>query len=199
MRPKHMGVTVAAAGLSLAAAACGSSAPSASSGTSVGTHRISAQTGTFGTGCAKVPRTGMGSFSGMAGVPVATAASHNPLLSDLVRAVQAAGLTNTLNSAKSITVFAPDNAAFAQLGSKNVGTLMGNRADLTKVLEYHVVQGRKTPADLATGKELRTLLGLPIHPAKRGDTYAIGNAQIICGNVQTSNATVYIIDRVLLP
>ena len=199
MRPKHMGVTVAAAGLSLAAAACSSGGTSASTGTSVGTQHISTQTGTFGAACAKVPRTGMGSFSGMAGAPVATAASHNPLLSDLVHAVQAAGLTGTLNSAKSITVFAPDNAAFAQLGTKNVNTLMGNKADLTKVLEYHVVPGRQTPADLAAGKQLKTLLGLPIHPAKMGGTYEIGKARIICGNVQTSNATVYIIDRVLLP
>ena len=68
----------------------------------------------FGSGCAAVPKDGKGSFKGMATDPVATAASNNPLLSTLVAAVKAAGLVETLNSAKDITVFAPTNDAFAR-------------------------------------------------------------------------------------
>jgi len=135
----------------------------------------------------------------MAAAPVAVAAAHNPLLSDLSRAVRAAGLASTLNSASAITVFAPDNAAFAALGSGNVKTLLANKADLVKVLEYHVVKGRVTPAELATGKPLTSLLGLKIQPAISGGVYEINNASVICGNIKTSNATVYILDKVLIP
>ena len=141
----------------------------------------------------------MGSFSAMAAVPVATAASHNPLLSELADAVQAAGLTSTLNSARSITVFAPDNAAFAALGRGNLSTLMASRSDLIKVLQFHVVNGRQTPADLASGKHLTTLLGTTIVPSMSGGSYLVNNARVICGNVQTANATVYIINKVLVP
>ena len=74
-----------------------------------------ATTADFGPGCSSVPKSGAGSFSGMATAPVATAASANPVLSTLVAAVKAAGLVDTLNSASNITVFAPDNAAFAKI------------------------------------------------------------------------------------
>ena len=135
----------------------------------------------------------------MAAAPVATAASHNPLLSELGHAVRTARLTSTLNSARAITVFAPDNAAFAALGRGNLSALMASRSDLTKVLEFHVVNGRQTPADLASGKHLTTLLGTTIVPAKSGGIYQVNNAVVICGNVQTANATVYIINKVIVP
>lgn len=141
----------------------------------------------------------MGSVSGMASAPVVTAAAHNPLLTDLVHAIDAAGLTNTLNSAKGITVFAPDNAALAALGGGNVKTLMANKADLVKVLQYHVVNSRVTPAQLASGKPLTTQLGLPVHPVMSGHLYMINTAEVVCGNIQTSNATVYIVNKVLIP
>jgi uncharacterized surface protein with fasciclin (FAS1) repeats len=135
----------------------------------------------------------------MASAPVATAASHNPQLTDLAHAISAAGLTSSLNSAKAITVFAPDNAALKALGSGNVKTLMANRSDLVKVLQYHVVNARVTPAELATGKPLMTQLGLPVHPARSGHRYKINSAEVVCGNIQTSNATVYILNKVLIP
>lgn len=141
----------------------------------------------------------MGGFGGRAAAPVATAASRNPLLSDLVRAIRVAGLTRRLNSARAITVFAPDDAAFADLGSGNLTALMATKADLVKVLEYHVVNGRQTPADLASGKHLTTLGGTTIVPARSGTEYIVNNADVVCGNVQTANATVYIVNKVLVP
>jgi uncharacterized surface protein with fasciclin (FAS1) repeats len=176
-----------------APATAGSGAPAAAG------SGVAVKTGAFGAACAKVPATGMGSFSAMAAAPVATAASHNPLLSELAEAVHAAGLTSTLNSARSITVFAPDNAAFAALGRGNLSTLMARRSDLIKVLQFHVVNGRQTPADLASGKHLTTLLGTTIVPSMSGGSYLVNNARVICGNVQTANATVYIINKVLVP
>ena len=156
-------------------------------------------TGTIGASCAKLPSKGTGSVKGVASEPVATAVSHIPQLSNFSHAITAAGLTNALNSAKAITVFAPANSALAALGAGNVKTLMGNKADLIKVLQYHVVNSHVTPADLAAGKPLPTQLGLPVHPAKSGDKYKVNNAEVACGNIATSNATLYIVNKVLIP
>jgi uncharacterized surface protein with fasciclin (FAS1) repeats len=155
--------------------------------------------GTFGAGCARLPATGTGSISWMASVPLATAAASTPVLHDFGRAISAAGLTGRLNSARSITVFAPDNAAFAALGAGNFATLKATKADLARVLEYHVVSGRRTPADLATGRHLTTLRGTVIVPVKTRDGYKVNHTDVVCGNIQTANATIYIVNEVLVP
>lgn len=152
----------------------------------------------FGSACSAVPATGAGSFDGMAADPVATAASNNPLLSTLVSAVTAAGLGDTLNSAQDITVFAPTNDAFAAVDPATLKSAMDDpKGLLTKVLQNHVVAGRLTPEDLAGDHE--TLGGGTITVTGSGEDFMIGDAKVICGNVQTANATVYIIDGVLLP
>jgi uncharacterized surface protein with fasciclin (FAS1) repeats len=155
--------------------------------------------GAFGIGCAKVPATGPGSLSAMASMPVATAAASTPLLHDFSTAIKAAGLTGTLNSARAITVFAPDNAAFLALGKGNLATLTATRSDLTKVLEYHVVSGRYTPRQLASRRHLTTLRGTVIIPAKSHKIYEVNSVEITCGNIQTANATVYIVSNILVP
>jgi uncharacterized surface protein with fasciclin (FAS1) repeats len=184
--------TSAAAPTSSAAMASPSSA-AASGGSSASTMSD------FGPGCASVPKTGAGSFTGMATAPVATAASANPVLSTLVTAVKKAGLVDTLNAAKSITVFAPDNSAFAKIPSATLGSVLANKAELTKILTYHVVAGRYTPAQLASGMSLKTLEGGTVTTAMSGGTYTVNGTDVICGNVQTANATVYIIGSVLMP
>jgi uncharacterized surface protein with fasciclin (FAS1) repeats len=178
-----------------ASSAPASSAPASSAPASSG----ATTTSDFGPGCASVPKSGAGSFTGMATAPVATAASANPLLSTLVTAVKKAGLVDTLNSASGITVFAPDNAAFAKLPAATLASVLANKAELTKILTYHVVSGRYTPAQLASGAPLKTLEGGSVTPALMGSTYQVNKADVVCGNVQTSNATVYIINTVLTP
>jgi len=153
----------------------------------------------FGPACASVPKSGAGSFTGMSTAPVATAASANPVLSTLVAAVKAAGLVDTLNSAKNITVFAPDNAAFAKIPAATLKSLLANKTKLTKILTYHVAGARYTPAQLAAGMSIKTLEGGTVMASKMGSTYEVNNAHVVCGNVQTANATVYIIDSVLMP
>jgi uncharacterized surface protein with fasciclin (FAS1) repeats len=135
----------------------------------------------------------------MASAPVATAVAHNPLLIELARAIRKAGLTGKLNSAAAITVFAPEDAAFTALGRGNLATLLADKADLTKTLKYQVVSGRQTPADLSTGKHLTTLLGTVIVPVKKRNDYRVNDAQVVCGNIQTTNATIYIVSKVLVP
>jgi uncharacterized surface protein with fasciclin (FAS1) repeats len=211
-----LAVSGLAAALAMGAAACSSSgSPTAASGSasspaasasspmasSTAPAGGSAATTTtdFGAGCASVPKTGAGSFTGMATAPVATAASANPVLSTLVAAVKAAGLVDTLNSAKNITVFAPDNAAFAKIPAATLKTLLGNKAELTKILTYHVAGARYTAAQLASGMAIKTLEGSSVTPALANGTYTVNGADVVCGNVQTANATVYIINTVLMP
>jgi uncharacterized surface protein with fasciclin (FAS1) repeats len=150
----------------------------------------------FGPACSAVPKSGSGSFAGMTAVPVAMAASNNPVLSTLVTAVKKAGLVDTLDNAQAITVFAPDNAAFAKIPNKALSSLLANKAELTRVLEYHVVGGRLSPAQLPGVH--KTIEGGTLSVTGGGTTFKInGTSQVVCGNVQTANATVYIIGHVL--
>ncbi len=209
----HRKVALAAAGLMLAApalVACSgdsdatttagsdssSSAPESSPTESENTEMMGAEP--FGPGCADVPADGAGSFDGMAQEPVATAASSNPLLSTLVTAVGEAGLVDTLNSAPELTVFAPVNDAFAALPKATMDAAMADpKGLLTKVLTNHVVAGKIAPDKIAG--DHKTLGGGTITVAGSGEDFTVGEAKVICGNVQTANATVYIIDGVLLP
>ncbi|MEV7928341.1 fasciclin domain-containing protein [Kitasatospora sp. NPDC088779] len=152
----------------------------------------------FGTACAAVPKDGAGSFSGMAKDPVATAASNNPLLSTLVTAVKQAGLVDTLNSAKNITVFAPTNDAFAKLPKKDLDAVLADKDKLTKILTYHVVPQRLAPAALAGGH--KTLAADDLTVTGAAPDFTVNSAaKVLCGDVQTANATVYIVDTVLMP
>ena len=197
MKYRLLALSGLAVSLSLGAAACSSSSSSpAASGT---TSSPATAAKDFGPGCAAVPKSGAGSFTGMATAPVATSASANPALSTLVTAVKAAGLVDTLNSASNITVFAPDNAAFAKIPPATLKKLLANKAELTKILTYHVVPARYTPAQLSSGTTIKTLEGGMVTPAAMGSTYEVNKANVVCGNVQTANATVYIIDTVLTP
>nr|WP_223297604.1 fasciclin domain-containing protein [Catenulispora acidiphila] len=133
----------------------------------------------------------------MATDPVATAASHNPVLSTLVTAVGAAGLGDTLNSAQNITVFAPANDAFTKIPAATLKSVLADKAQLTKILTYHVVSGKLTPTQLAGTHT--TLEGGTLTVTGSGQSFQVNGANVICGNVQTANATVYIIDTVLTP
>jgi uncharacterized surface protein with fasciclin (FAS1) repeats len=200
-------VTAIGAGLVLSAAACSSSGSSTSAAssanatpsTSASASGSAASMTDFGPACSSVPKTGAGSFTGMSTAPVATAASANPVLSTLVTAVKKAGLVDTLNSAQNITVFAPDNAAFAKIPPATLDKVLASKTELTKILTYHVASGRITPEELASGKSFKTLEGGTVTATMSGSTYSVNGANVVCGNVQTANATVYIINTVLMP
>ena len=202
MKYRLLATSGLAACLALTAAACSSSPPSPATSAPASSAPASSGATTasdFGPGCASVPKTGAGSFTGMSTAPVATAASANPVLSTLVTAAKKAGLVDTLNSASGITVFAPDNAAFAKIPAATLSKVLADKAELTRILTYHVVAGRYTPSQLAAGTPLKTLEGATVTPALMGGTYEVNSADVVCGNVQTANATVYIINTVLMP
>lgn len=162
---------------------------------------------TFGPGCSAIPTSGAGSFDGMVKDPVATAASNNPLLSTLVTAVTSInGLADTLNGAPALTVFAPYNDAFAEIPEKDLNALVmegkekGDKSALYKILAHHVV-GANEKADAVAGDQ-DTLAGdqLTIEgDTESGMTVTDGTvtANVLCGNIPTANATVYVIDKVL--
>jgi uncharacterized surface protein with fasciclin (FAS1) repeats len=155
---------------------------------------------TFGAGCAQLPRTGgAGARRGLPTLPVATALARVPLLSDLSRAIRLAGLTRLLNSAPALTVFAPENAAFRALGSSNLQALFTTRSDLAPVVKFQIVAGRVRPAALYRQRVLTTIAGTRIYPARAAPSYFVNNGWITCGNLKTANATVYIVNQVLIP
>jgi uncharacterized surface protein with fasciclin (FAS1) repeats len=190
--------------LALTAAACSSSASTAASGASpthhpMASHSATAAAAAFGSDCGMIPASGMGSMHTMMTDPVVTAAAHTPLLTTLAADVKAAGLTPELDSRASITVFAPANAAFSKLPRSMTMSMTHNTRELAKVLKYHVVPGHVTTAQLASGKPLTTLEGSTLKPSKMDAVYEVNNADVICGNIHTANATVYIINKVLTP
>jgi uncharacterized surface protein with fasciclin (FAS1) repeats len=153
----------------------------------------------FGEGCAAVPADGAGSFDGMAADPVATAASNNPALSTLVTAVGEAGLAETLNTTEDITVLAPTNDAFEAMDQATMDKAMKDpKGLLSTVLTYHVLEGKIAPEDLP-GMH-KSLQGGEVEIEGSGEDFTVdGSAKVVCGNVQTANATVYLIDQVLMP
>jgi uncharacterized surface protein with fasciclin (FAS1) repeats len=203
---KPAAVLFATATLALSMSACssGKSTPSGA-GTTVPppptatstTATSSAAAMPFGAACSAVPATGAGSIDGMSTAPVATAASNNPVLSTLVTAVKTAGLVDTLNTAQGITVFAPADSAFAKVPAATLTGLLADKGQLTKVLTYHVVSGRLAPDQLAGTH--KTLEGGDLTVTGSGQSFQVNGANVVCGNVQTANATVYIVDTVLMP
>ncbi|CAA9387710.1 MAG: putative lipoprotein [uncultured Nocardioides sp.] len=157
---------------------------------------------TFGPGCSAIPAEGAASFNGMATEPVATAASANPLLETLVAAVTEADLVDTLNSAPEITVFAPTNDAFAKIPAAAMKDVMADKKLLTTILTNHVVEGKLSPEDVV-GKQ-KSLAGGNLNVKGSGEEFTVTSkgtkmSAVLCGNVPTANATVYIVDTVLMP
>jgi len=157
-----------------------------------------------GPGCAAYAEAvpdGDGSIEGMSGDPVAVAASNNPMLTTLTAAVSGqlnpdVNLVDTLNGDE-FTVFAPVDDAFAKIDPATIESLKTDSATLTSILTYHVVPGRIEPADIAGTHT--TVQGADLEVTGSGDSWMVNDANVICGGVQTANATVYLIDAVLMP
>ena len=206
-----------AAALSLAAvailglSACSSGDDNATTGTPMKSNdampsqmQAAAGSNLVGPGCAayakQVPN-GPGSVAGMAQAPVAVAASNNPMLSTLTKALSGqlnpkVNLVDTLNGGQ-FTVFAPVDAAFAKVAPATIDTLKTDSALLTKVLTYHVVPGQLSPSEVDGSHA--TVEGAKVTVTGTGDNLKVNDAAVICGGVKTANATVSLIDSVLMP
>jgi uncharacterized surface protein with fasciclin (FAS1) repeats len=172
-------------------------------GLSLGTA-ASAQAEMVGPGCTayaqQVPM-GPGSVMGMAQDPVAVAASNNPKLTTLTEVVSGrlnpqVNLVDTLNGAE-FTVFAPTDEAFAKIDPATIEKLKTDAPLLTSILTYHVVPGQAAPARVVGTH--KTVQGADVTVTRHGNDLKVNDAGVVCGGVQTANATVYMIDTVLMP
>jgi len=136
----------------------------------------------------------------MAQDPVAVAASNNPLLTTLTAAVSGklnpnVNLVDTLNGGE-FTVFAPTDDAFKKLPQSTIDTLKTDSELLKKILTYHVVQGQLSPDKVAGSRP--TLQSATVNVTGSGEGLKVNDAGLVCGGVKTANATVYLIDTVLM-
>lgn len=203
--PLVIGAAVALSGCSMGSSSTATTPKAAQSSTSAPTAMAAdPAAGLVGPGCAayasKVP-SGAGSIQGMSQDPVAVAASNNPLLTTLVAAVSGklnpkVNLVDTLDGSE-FTVFAPVDAAFAKIPAATIDGLKTDDATLAKILTYHVVPGQISPSSIdGTHK---TVEGQDVTVTGSGDHMMVNGANVICGGVHTANATVYLIDSVLMP
>jgi len=133
--------------------------------------------------------------------PVGVAASNNPELTTLTAALSGklnpnVNLVATLNNGQ-YTVFAPTNDAFKKLPTSTLNSLKTDSATLTKILTYHVVQGQLSP-DAVAGTH-PTLQSSTVDVTGSGNDLKVNDAAVVCGGIKTANATVYMIDTVLMP
>jgi uncharacterized surface protein with fasciclin (FAS1) repeats len=198
-----------AAALLVTLAACGESAGGSNTIEGANPNTQSAVAGDlptsgdeFGPVCADLPSNpyAAGSLDSTARVPVGTAVETNSLLLILADALRRANLTATLNGLPAATVFLPTDDAFGRIPKPQLEALTADPAALRKVLTYQVVPGRRIMSDDLTAGPLTTMQGSTLTVTGEGQDLTVnGTAHVVCGNVQTTNATVYFVDAVPMP
>jgi uncharacterized surface protein with fasciclin (FAS1) repeats len=116
----------------------------------------------------------------------------------LVKALQEAGLVETLKGPGPFTVFAPTDEAFAKLPAGTVEGLLADKAKLTAVLTYHVVSGSVSAADVSGMTTAKTVEGSDLK-VDASSGVKINDATVIKADIKTSNGIIHVIDTVLLP
>lgn len=218
-RPRARSVLRSAvAALVVALSACTSSAQTSAGPPSSGPASVAGSSSTvrppsaaassapFGPGCAALRSPGGGNLEAAAGERVTVAAAHDLALGSLVVALARAQLADSVDSQQDVTVLAPANAAFAAVPRSSLTPLLSDTARLTRLLTHHVLEGRLTPGQFAGTHT--TLANDTVTITGAGETFAISSGQtllrskpaaVVCGNIRTANATVYIVDQVLAP
>ena len=212
--PTRRTLLAAAAVLALPLAGCGTDGPAddvAAASSAPATPAPSgtappAPTGPFGPGCAPLPVEGAGSPAAMATAPAATAMATVPGLSSTVVTVHRAALAASLDATEDLTVLAPVNEAFAAVPPATLDPLLTDTPRLTALVTHHVIAGRMGPGELAGTHT--TLDGGQVTIDGAGAVFTISadqtllgaaDAAVLCGNLPTLNATVYVVDQLLTP
>ena len=117
----------------------------------------------------------------------------------LVRAIQAAGLVDTLKSPGSFTVFAPTDEAFGKLPAGTIDSLLKDIPALKQILTYHVVSGRAIATDLIKLDCVTTVEGSKLKIDASEGNLKVGNAKVITPDLEADNGVIHVIDTVLLP
>jgi len=116
----------------------------------------------------------------------------------LVKAVEAAGLVQTLSGPGPLTVFAPTDDAFAKLPAGTVEGLLRDKKKLTAVLTYHVVSGKVMAADVVKLRSAKTVQGQAISIDTR-DGVKVDGANVVKTDIECTNGVIHVIDSVILP
>jgi uncharacterized surface protein with fasciclin (FAS1) repeats len=183
--------------LAAAVVGCGASPPAVTSNPAA-SRSGSGSAALVGSGCGFIPDRGPGSFRSMRTQSVVDAVASNPQLSVFSSQIKTAALDTRLSARKTFTLFIPVNSAFSALTSAEI-TWLRKPANLLQFVLRQVVASSITPARIARGGAVGTESGGELTLAKRGPEYQVNAATVVCGNIKTANATIYVIDRVLLP
>lgn len=117
----------------------------------------------------------------------------------LVTAVQAAGLVETLKSDGPFTVFAPTDAAFAEIPEADLQALLADKDKLTKVLTYHVVPGKVMAADVIGLDSATTVEGSEVDIEVVEGGVQVDGANVVQTDIEASNGVIHVIDAVIMP
>lgn len=131
---------------------------------------------------------------------IAQIVAKDPQFSTLLTALKVAGLDKTLGEKGPFTVFAPTNEAFAKIPKATLDALLKDKAQLTKVLTYHVVAGKVMAADVVKLKEAKTLEGSPIMIDVMGNVVELNKTtKVTKTDIEAENGVIHVIDTVLMP
>lgn len=119
--------------------------------------------------------------------------------STLATALEAAGLVDTLKGKGPFTVFAPTDEAFRRLPAGTLEKLLADKAQLTKVLTYHVVAGKVMAADVVKLTEAKTVEGSAVKISAKDGKVKVNDANVVKTDVVASNGVIHVIDAVILP
>ncbi|MEU3020604.1 fasciclin domain-containing protein [Nocardiopsis sp. NPDC007018] len=207
MRGTTLAVATTAVALALALGACGSGGDTGD-GAAREVVRESGEGGAaaggdtaepFGPGCSDFPSRGAGSLDAMADQTFTTAIADSPVLGRLAEALERAGLGEDLDTAVGVTVFAPTNEAFDMYPDGEMDDLMRDRDGLAYLLNYHVVADAVGGADLGAGV-FDSLSGGQVRTSGSTGEYVVDDyAPVVCADVRTANATVHVVDMLLIP
>ncbi|QPG06055.1 fasciclin domain-containing protein [Salinimonas marina] len=121
--------------------------------------------------------------------------------STLVKAIEAAGITDILKDSGDITVFAPNNTAFEKLPEGKLDELLKpeNKEKLVKVLTYHVAEGKIDAEQAAANKYAESLEGTNLQLMVKGSRMTVEKTMIVEENIRANNGIVHVIEKVLMP
>lgn len=117
----------------------------------------------------------------------------------LIQAVKATGLTNTLEGSGPFTIFAPTDEAFDKLPTGTIEKLLQDIPQLTKILSYHIVEGKIMSKDVVKLDKTPTVAGSDLKVHANDEGLMVDDATVIQSDLQVDNGVIHVIDTVLIP
>jgi uncharacterized surface protein with fasciclin (FAS1) repeats len=142
-----------------------------------------------------------GSYAEGTGADIVDTAIGAGQFTTLAKALQAAGLVETLKGSGPFTVFAPTDAAFAKLPAGTVESLLKpeNKEKLKGILTYHVVPGSVKAAQVVTMTSAKTVNGDTVAFKAQNNAVKVDQANVVKADIVASNGVIHVVDAVLMP